>query len=56
MTYHRLMIALALLAAAAAMRLYLPAEGAAALAGTKTLISEEEFALPEEAAAWLDWR
>ena len=30
MTYHRLMIALALLAAVAAMRLYVPAESAPA--------------------------
>ena len=56
MTYHRLMIALALLAAAAAMRLYLPEQSAPALAAAKALISEEEYTLPEEAVAWLDWR
>ena len=56
MTYHRLMIALALLAAAAALRLYVPAEGGAALAAVQGLIGEQEYALPGEAAAWLDWR
>ena len=56
MTYHRLMIALALLAACAALRLYLPAEGEQALAAVQGLIAEQEYVLPEEARTWLDWR
>ena len=56
MTYHRLMIALALLAAAAALRAYVPAEGGAALTAVQALIAEQEYALPGEAVAWLAWR
>lgn len=56
MTYHRLMIALALLAAALAMRVYVPEQSEKALAAVQTLIAEDEYALPEEARTWLDWR
>ena len=56
MTYHRLMIALALLAGALALRLYVPEQSAPALAAVQQLIAEQEYALPGEAAAWLDWR
>ncbi len=56
MTYHRLMIALALLAGALALRLYVPEQSAPALAAVRELIAEQEYALPGAAAAWLDWR
>ena len=56
MTFHRLMIAAALLAAAAAMKVYLPGVSALALPAVQQLISEQEYALPREAVAWMDWR
>lgn len=56
MTYHRLMIALALLASALALRLYVPAESGLTLAAVQTLIGEDEYALPQEALSWMDWR
>ncbi len=57
MTYHRLMIACALFAAAVCLRLYLPEAAEEAAPAIQELVSEEEYSLwlPEEAAVWLDW-
>lgn len=56
MTFHRAMIAAALFLAAAAMKMYLPAESAVVLPAAQRLISAQEYALPREAIEWLDWR
>ena len=58
MTYHRLMIAAALLLAAIGLRLYLPETAEQTLPAVQELIDEQELVLtlPEEAARWLDWR
>ena len=56
MTYHRLMIAAALLLAALGLRVYVPAESEHMLAAVQQLIGENEYVLPGEAVAWMDWR
>ncbi len=57
MTYHRLMIAAALFLAATCLKIYLPEQGAPALAAVRQTIDADAFALPlpEGAIAWLDW-
>ena len=56
MTFHRLMIGAALLLAALSLRVYLPEETRPAIAAVQQLIGEDEYALPEEAVAWMPWR
>ena len=56
MTYHRLMIAAALLLAAVLLRVYLPETGAETVRQMQALAAEQTLALPREAVAWMDWR
>ena len=56
MTFHRLMIAAALLLAAVGLKLYLPEAAAVTLPAVQTLIDEQTLAIPREAVAWMDWR
>ena len=56
MTYHRLMIAAALLLAVVLLRVYLPEAGAETVRQVQAIIGEQTLALPQEAVSWADWR
>ena len=56
MTFHRLMIAAALLLAAVGLKIYLPEAAGVTLSAVQALINEQTLAIPQEAVAWMDWR